>query len=84
MGSPGRIRSGGTRSQRVTERITVALLKQVARELRLLQRMTGLSKTDIVNRAISLYLFIVKAIRNNQDILLQDRSTGETQLIRLQ
>lgn len=62
----------------------MALLKQVARELRLLQRMTGLSKTDIVNRAISLYLFIVKAIRNNQDILLQDRSTGETQLIRLQ
>ena len=36
-------------------RITVALIPKVAAELQRLQDGTGLSKTDLVNRAITLY-----------------------------
>jgi hypothetical protein len=36
------------------ERITVALVPQAAQDLRRLQERTGLSRTDITNRAITL------------------------------
>ncbi len=42
----------------LTDRITVALIPQAAEDLQHLQDQTGLSKTDIVNRAISLYDFV--------------------------
>src|SRR5437660_85881 len=41
-----------------SERITVALIPKAVADLQHLQEGTGLSKTDLVNRAISLYRFI--------------------------
>ena len=48
-----------------------------------MQDRTGLSKTDIVNRAISLYEFIDAQVQDGNDLLLRDPKTKETQLIRL-
>jgi hypothetical protein len=65
------------------ERITVVLLPKAAAGLACLQERTGLSKTDLVNRAISLYEFADSRLRDGRDLILRDRETEETELIRL-
>jgi hypothetical protein len=64
-----------------SERITVSLIPQAGEDLGRLQAQTGLSKTDLVNRAISLYEFIEAQRNAGHDILIRDKSTGETQII---
>ena len=64
------------------DRITVALIPKAAEELQRLQSETGMSKTDIVNRAISLYKFFQSQINANNDVIVRDGKTGETQLVR--
>jgi hypothetical protein len=73
----------GGRPPAVVDRITVALVKQAGQDLQTLQDRTGLSKTDIVNRAISLYEFIDAQVKDGNDLLVRDQKTKETQLIRL-
>lgn len=70
-------------TERATERITVALIPKAGEDLLRLQERTSLSKTDIVNRAISLYEFIESQLQAGKDLIVQDRETGETQLLRL-
>lgn len=64
------------------ERITVALIPKAAADLRRLQAATHLSKTDIANRAISIYEFLESQLRAGNDLLVRNSETGETQLIR--
>jgi hypothetical protein len=65
------------------DRITIALIPKAVAELQRLQDRTGLSKTDLVNRAISLYEFINEQTGAGRDLLLRDKKTGDTQLVRL-
>jgi hypothetical protein len=65
------------------ERITMALIAQVSEDLKILQARTGLSKTDVVNRAITLYEFIDAQLRAGKDILVRDQESGETLTIRI-
>jgi hypothetical protein len=74
--------SGGSEAPASTDRITVALVRKVVEDLQSLQNTTGLSKTDIVNRAISLYKFIEAQSQAGKDLYIKDPNTGETQLIR--
>jgi uncharacterized protein (DUF342 family) len=67
----------------VGERITVALIPRAVADLQRLQERTSLSKTDITNRAITLYEFIDDQLREGRDILIRDNTTGETQTVRL-
>ena len=67
----------------LTDRITVALIPQAAEDLQHLQDQTGLSKTDIVNRAISLYDFVNTQQGEARDLLVRDKDAEETQVIRL-
>jgi hypothetical protein len=67
----------------VAERITVALIPKVGEELQRLQDRTSLSKTDIANRAITLYEFIDAQLREGRDVLIRDNASGETQLVRI-
>lgn len=62
-------------------RITVALIPDAAAHLGRLQARTGLSKTDIVNRALALYGF-VEEVRGGHDLIIRDQDTGEGQLVR--
>jgi len=80
----------GTRKQHtavdqrtVTDRITVALIPKAGEDLQRLQDRTGLSKTDIANRAISLYEFIDSQLQAGKDLIVKDPKTGESQLVRL-
>jgi uncharacterized protein (DUF342 family) len=66
----------------VAERITVALVPKVAAELQRLQERTSMSKTDLTNRAITLYEFIDAEIQAGREVLIRDGKTGETQLLR--
>jgi hypothetical protein len=74
---------GGGVGQPSSERITVALIPKAVADLQHLQDSTSLSKTDLVNRAISLYEFIDGQTRAGKDLLMRDTKSGETQLIRL-
>jgi hypothetical protein len=65
------------------DRITVALIPRVADDLQKLLDRTGLSKTDLVNRAITLYEFIDQELSTGRDLLVRDKASGETQVIRL-
>jgi hypothetical protein len=63
------------------ERITVALIPKAASDLQRLQERSGLSKTDLANRAISLYEFIDAQIREGKEVLIRDPVKKETQLV---
>jgi len=74
------------RTERITqptERITVALIPKAGADLQRLQERTSLSKTDITNRAITLYEFIDAQIRADRDMLIRDGKTAERQLVRI-
>jgi uncharacterized protein (DUF342 family) len=64
------------------DRITVALIPKAAEDLQRLQDRTGLSKTDLANRAISVYEFVESQAQAGRDLYVRDRETGEYQLIR--
>jgi hypothetical protein len=68
--------------QQPSDRITISLIPQAAEHLQMLQDRTKWSKTDLVNRAITLYEFIEGQTTQGQDLILRDRATGETQLVR--
>ena len=65
------------------DRITFALIPKAGEDLQSLQDRTGLSKTDITNRAITLYEFIDAQMKAGRDVLVRDSSAGETQVVRL-
>lgn len=75
------VRDDGARSQ-AAERITVALVRKAVEDLQSLQDRTGLSKTDIVNRAITLYEFLEAHISAGDDLIVRDKETRESQLVR--
>lgn len=66
---------------RQPDRITIGLIPKAGDDLQRLQDRTSLSKTDLVNRAITLYEFIDERTRTGQEIVLRDRETGETQTV---
>ena len=67
--------------QRAPDRITVALIPGASADLQRLQERTGLSKTDLVNRAIHLYEFIDSQLKAGKSLSVKDPETGETQLV---
>jgi hypothetical protein len=66
-----------------SERITVALIPKAAADLQSLVERTGLSKTDLANRAISLYEFIEAQLREGKEVLIRDPDKNETERIHL-
>jgi len=65
------------------DRITVALIPKAAEDLQRLQDRTRLSKTDIANRAITLYEFVDTQLRSGRDVLIRDNEAGITEIVRL-
>jgi hypothetical protein len=75
------VAGGGVARPTLADRITIALIPQAAGDLQHLQDRTGLSKTDIVNRAVCLYDFINTQLGNGRDLLIRDNEAKETQVI---
>ncbi|MGZ0236073.1 ribbon-helix-helix domain-containing protein [Streptomyces sp. H49] len=72
-----------TQRPTVSERITIALIAKAAEGLQRLQRRTGLSKTDVVNRAISVYDFIDQQLEDGNELLIRRKETDEVQLVHI-
>lgn len=62
-------------------RITVSLTPKATAGLAALHARAGLSKTDLVNRALALYEFLDGQVRAGNDLIVRDGATGETQLV---
>jgi hypothetical protein len=62
-------------------RITVGLIDQAAGDLQATHDRTGLSKTDIVNRAITLYEFVAAELDSGAELIV--RRDGNDLLIKL-
>lgn len=71
------------RPRKVGEPLTVILIPKAEDDLRRLQERTSLSKTDLANRAITLYEFFDAQIRAGHDMIDRDNETGKTRLVRL-
>ena len=65
----------------IAERITIALIPKVVREFQRLQQRTSLSRTDLANRAITLYEYIDAQQQAGCEVLIRNPSTGATQAI---
>lgn len=65
------------------EQINIALIPMVSDQLRQLQERTNMSKTDITNRAITLYEFIDSQIQADREVLIRNKRTGEVQIVRI-
>ena len=64
------------------DRVTVALVPKAADDLQRTVERTGLSKTDILNRAITLYNFIDGRLSEGAELLIRDQKTGLVELIK--
>jgi hypothetical protein len=63
------------------ERITVALVRKAAADLQYLMDSTDLSKTDLVNRALSLYRFFQESTAAGREVIVRDKTTGEDRVV---
>ena len=54
------------------DRITVNLLPDASDALALAQRLTRLSKTDTVNRAVQMYAYLVQAKKDGKAFYIKD------------
>ena len=66
----------------MAERITVALVPKAAAALDRVTERTGLSKTDIVNRAVSLYEYLDARLGRGDELLVRDPKSGQFEQIR--
>ncbi len=75
-------RPDATQAPPATERITVALVPKASADLQRTQARTQLSKTDIVNRAVSFYEFADAEQSAGAELILR-RPTGEEHIVKL-
>jgi hypothetical protein len=63
------------------ETIRVPLIPSVEQDLAHLQEITGLNRTDITNRAITLYRFFETETAEGWQVLIQNPETDETRRV---
>jgi hypothetical protein len=73
----------GSSRQTAVDRITVALVPKAVEDLQHTIERTGLSKTDIVNRALSLYEYVDARLAAGNELLIRDGTTGQIEVIKL-
>ena len=70
-------------SQLLAGNVAVALISKVESDLQKLRDRTGLSRTDIINRAITLYEFIDEQLSAGNQVHIKDPRTGEVLQVNL-
>ncbi|GHE65191.1 hypothetical protein GCM10014715_18460 [Streptomyces spiralis] len=65
-------RSNGVQAVRESERFTVTLIATAAQAVATLMRITGLSKTDVINRSVQVYGFLAEQMQDGKEVLLRD------------
>ncbi|MFF3269406.1 hypothetical protein ACFYWU_00505 [Streptomyces chrestomyceticus] len=64
------------------ERYSITLVPPAVEAVNLLTAATGLTKTDVINRAVQVYAFIEECIREGSDVLLRNRD-GEIERVHI-
>jgi hypothetical protein len=72
-----RVTDDGFVSQLLAEHLAVTLIPKVENDLQKLRDRTNLSRTDITNRAITLYEFIDAQLRAGNKVRIEDPRTGD-------
>ncbi|MFD0136425.1 hypothetical protein ACFVIL_21070 [Streptomyces sp. NPDC127159] len=65
-------RSNGLQAVRENERFTVTLIAAAVQAVATLMRITGLSKTDVINRSVQVYGFLAEQMEDGKEVLLRD------------
>ncbi|MFD8571182.1 hypothetical protein [Streptomyces sp. NPDC059639] len=65
-------RSNGVQAVRENERFTVTLIATAVQAVTTLMRITGLSKTDAINRSVQVYAFIAEQMEDGKEVFLRD------------
>ena len=73
----------GFLGQLLAENLTVTLIPKVESDLQKLRDRTSLSRTDITNRAITLYEFVDAQLRAGNEVQIKDHRTGGIWQVRL-
>lgn len=69
--------------QVVVERMSVGLIPKALDDLGELVNLTGLSRANIINRALSVYVFVARQLDAGNDVLVRDRRTGELERVHI-
>lgn len=73
----------GREPAKVVERLTIGLLPRVAQELRDLTTESGMSKADVINRAVRLYAYVDCRSADGDELFIRSKATGEIERITL-
>ncbi|MFE4758766.1 hypothetical protein ACFRIB_53005 [Streptomyces mirabilis] len=57
---------------RENERFTVTLIATAVQAVATLMRITGLSKTDVINRSVQVYGFLAEQMQDGKEVFLRD------------
>lgn len=74
---------GGDPATATGDQFTITLIAKAQADLDRLQERTSLSRTDIANRAISLYEFFDAQMRAGHEMIDRDTATGEIQRVHI-
>jgi hypothetical protein len=64
------------------ERFTVTLIPTAVQAVATLMRLTGLSKTDVLNRSVQVYAFLAQQMAEGKEVLLRDKE-GNTERVHI-
>jgi hypothetical protein len=67
----------------VINRITVGIIPKVWTELLRLIADTKFNRTDVVNRAISVYAMVNDNVRNGYELVFRDPKTGKERIVEI-
>jgi hypothetical protein len=69
--------------QYVINRITVGIIPKVWTQLQQLMASTRLNRTDVVNRAISVYAMVDDNLREGYELVFRDPKTGKERIVEI-
>ena len=65
------------------ERVTVNLSARASRALELITKLTGDSKTDVINRALQVYAFFEETTADGGALYIQESKDAPQQLVKI-
>ncbi|WP_174535401.1 hypothetical protein [Micromonospora chalcea] len=67
----------------VINRITVGIIPKVWTDLQKLIAWTRFNRTDVVNRAITIYAMVEENTRNGNELVFRDPKTGKERIVEI-
>ncbi len=75
--------AAGQQEEYVTNRITVGIIPKVWTDLLRLMASTKFNRTDVVNRAISVYALVDDNMRDGYELVFRDPKSGKERIVEI-